>query len=79
MASQFSTYTTEELTKKLKTQKRLSIFHFCIIVLLFLVAIYKTYKEGISFSSFLPLFFIPMQIFFTLDIKKLKKEIASRK
>ena len=79
MASQFSSYTTEELLKKLNTQKKLSIFHGCIIVLLFVVAIYKTIEEGFSFSSFLPFFFIPMQVIFILEIKKIKKELVSRK
>ncbi|MGJ8743504.1 hypothetical protein [Polaribacter sp.] len=79
MASLFSTYTKEELLKKLKTQKKLSLFHGCIIVLLFIVGGYKTYIEGISFNSFLPLFFIPMQIYFMIEIKKIKKELASRK
>ncbi|MBU3011656.1 hypothetical protein KO506_09600 [Polaribacter vadi] len=79
MAFKPTPYTKEELIKKLKTQHKLSLFHGCIIVLLFIVAFYKTYQEGFSFGSLLPLFFIPMQVFFFLDIKKLKKQIASKK
>lgn len=79
MASQFSTYTTKELLKKLKKQKMMAIIHAVLLVLMLVFAVFSTLENGISFHTFLPLFFIPMEIVMLLDIKKLKQEIATRK
>ncbi|MCL7755095.1 hypothetical protein [Polaribacter sp. Z022] len=79
MASQYSNYPKELLLKKLKATKTKAIAHGIVVALLFVIAIYKSFTEGISFSSYLPLFFVPMQVIFMKEIKKLKEELASRK
>lgn len=79
MVSQFSTYTKEELIKKLKKQKTLFIIQTIIIILMIVFAVFSTLEKGISFQTFLPLFFIPMDFVMYFEIKKLKKELISRK
>lgn len=78
MASQFSTYTKEELLKKLKKQKATAIVHGFIILLMIVFAIFTTIKNGISFQTFLPLFFIPMEVIMLIELKKIKKELKTR-
>ncbi|QTE24155.1 hypothetical protein [Polaribacter cellanae] len=78
MASLHSTNTTEELKKKIKTQKKMAIIHGFIILLMIAFAIFSSIKNGISFQTFLPLFFIPMEIIMLFELKKLKKELADR-
>ncbi|MEO9570645.1 MAG: hypothetical protein ABJH82_12220 [Polaribacter sp.] len=78
MASQYSNYPKELLLKKLKTQKTKAIAHGIVVVLLFGISIYKSFTESISFSSYLPLFFVPMQVIFMKEIKKIKEELATR-
>lgn len=79
MASVLSTYTKAELEKKLKSQKTLLIVKSIVIVLMIVFAVFSTLNKGISFHTFLPLFFIPMGIFMYIELKKIKKELASRK
>lgn len=79
MVSQFSTYTKEELIKKLKKQKTLFIIQTIIIILMIVFAVFSTLENGVSFQTFLPLFFIPMDFVMYFEIKKLKKELISRK
>ncbi|WP_299672308.1 hypothetical protein [uncultured Polaribacter sp.] len=79
MASQFEHYSKEELQKKLKNQKLFSIIHGVIIILLFVFSGLSTYENGITFNSFFPFFFLPMQYVFLTEIKKLKKALLSRK
>mgnify|MGYP000883392767 FL=1 len=79
MPSVLSTYTKVELNKKLKTQKNLLIVKGIVIVLMIVFAVFSTLEKGISFHTFLPLFFIPMGIFMYSEFKKIKKELAKRK
>ena len=79
MASVLSTYTKAELEKKLKSQKTLLVIKSIVIVLMVIFAVFSTLERGISFHTFLPLFFIPMGIFMYLEYKKIKKELTSRK
>jgi len=79
MASLLSTYTKPELEKKLKTQKTLFLIQSIVILLMIIFAIFSTLEKGISFQTFLPLFFIPMDIVMYFEIKKIKKELASKK
>ena len=79
MASVLSTYTKAELEKKLKSQKTLLIVKSIVIVLMIVFAVFSTLNKGISFHTFLPLFFIPMAIFMYIELEKIKKELASRK
>ena len=79
MASLLSTYTKPELEKKLKSQKTLFVIQSIVIVLMIVFAVFSTLNKGISFQTFLPLFFIPMDIVMYFEIKKIKKELASKK
>lgn len=78
MASSFSNYTKEELLKKLKSQKLLVIVHGFIVFLMLVLAILSTIEKGLSFTTFLPLFFIPMEIVMLYELRKIKKELANR-
>ncbi|TXD50132.1 hypothetical protein [Polaribacter sp. IC073] len=74
-----STYSKEELSKKLKSQKTMFAVKGIIIVLMIVFAIFSTIENGFSFHTFLPLFFIPMSIYMYTEKKKIEKELASRK
>ena len=73
-----STYTKEELLKKLKTQKTMFIVQSVVIALMLVFAVFYSIEKGISFQTFLPLFFIPMTFIMYFEIKKIKKELALR-
>ena len=79
MPSQFSTYTTEELLKKLKKQKTMILIQAIVVFLMIILAVFSTIEKGISFQTFLPLFFAPMLFVMQFEAKKIKKELASRK
>ncbi len=79
MSSIFSNYSKEELLKKLKNQKRLVIIQAVVIFLMIVFAIFSTVENGISFQTFLPLFFAPMLFVMIIEMKKIKKELDSRK
>ncbi len=79
MASEFSTYTKDELLKKLKKQKMMAIIQGVLIFFMIALAVFSTIEDGISFQTFLPLFFIPMEFVMLFEIKKIKKELATRK
>ncbi|MFY9241572.1 MAG: hypothetical protein WAO74_00940 [Polaribacter sp.] len=79
MSSVLKTYTKEELLKKFKTQKNIAIIQGFVIFLMILLAIFSTIENGISFQTFLPLFFIPMEFVMLFEMKKIKKELALRK
>jgi uncharacterized membrane protein YjdF len=78
MASTFSTYTKEELLKKLKNQKLFLSIQSVVILLMFIFSIFSTIEKGVSFQTFLPLFFIPMLFVMVYELKKIKKELTSR-
>lgn len=79
MASQFASYTKKELIKKLKNQKILAIVQTILLLLMVLFAIFSTFEKGISFQTFLPLFFAPMLFIMIFEMKKIKEELQSRK
>jgi hypothetical protein len=79
MASPFSTYSKEELLKKLKNQKIFIIIQSIVVVLMLIFGIFSTIEKGVSFHTFLPLFFIPMLFVMIYEMKKIKKEVLSRK
>lgn len=79
MASQFSTYNKEELQKKLKKQKTFAFIQGFVVILMIIFAAFSTLENGISFQTFLPLFFAPMFFVMLYEVKKIKKEILSRK
>jgi len=78
MPSLLSTYSKDELLKKLKTQKKMLIIHSFVVFLMIIFAIVSTLEKGFSFHTFLPLFFIPMFFVMLFEMKKIKKELASR-
>ncbi|MDG1397386.1 MAG: hypothetical protein P8P88_03280 [Polaribacter sp.] len=79
MASQFASYTKKELIKKLKKQKIFAIVQTILLLLMVLFAIFSTFEKGISFQTFLPLFFAPMLFIMIFEMKKIKEELQSRK
>jgi len=79
MASQFSTYTKPELEKKLKNQKKFAIIKGFVVLLMVVFAIVSTIENGVSFHTFLPLFFVPMLFLMIYEAKKIKQELLSRK
>ncbi len=64
---------TEE--KKLKT---LTYALTGLILVITVVCIYSTVKDGIDFISFLPVFFLPMLLVNVFKTRKLTKEIKTR-
>ncbi|WP_088324729.1 hypothetical protein [Polaribacter tangerinus] len=79
MASLFSNYSKEALQKKLKSQKKMFYLKVIIVILMIAFSIFYTLENNISFYTFLPLFFIPMTIYMYLEMKKIAKELKSRK
>jgi hypothetical protein len=79
MASQFSSYTKEELLKKLKSQKTLAIVQGVLLLFMVVFAVFTTIENGVSFQTFLPLFFAPMLFVMIFEMKKIKAELTSRK
>ena len=79
MSSQFSSYTKDELEKKLKKQKMFTIIQAVLIFFMVIFSIVTTIENGYSSMSFLPLFFAPMLFVMLFEAKKIKKELASRK
>jgi len=78
MPIMISDYTKEELLKKLKTQKTLFIAQIAVILLMIVLAVFSTISNGVSYQTFLPLFFIPMDVVMWFEMKKIKKELAKR-
>lgn len=79
MSNVLKTYTKEELLKKYKSQKIVAIIQGFVIFLMVLLAIFSTIENGISFQTFLPLFFVPMEFVMLFEMKKIKKELALKK
>jgi len=49
-----------------------------VILLMIVLAVFSTASNGISYQTFLPLFFIPMAVVMWFEMKKIKKELAKR-
>lgn len=79
MASLLSTYTKSELQKKLKTQQKMFLLKVIIVVLMIVFSVISTLENGVSFFTFLPLFFIPMSVYMFIEMKKIETELKSRK
>ena len=67
---------TIALKKKVKTFKFISIFYASILVLMIIIAFVTTQRNGITFMTFLPLFFAPMEIINIFQYKKFKKQLV---
>lgn len=79
MSSQFSSYSTKEIQQKIKKQQTFVNIKIVVIVLMVILAVVATIENGVSTLTFLPLFFIPMLFIMINELKKLKKELTSRK
>ncbi len=74
-----STYTKKELTKKLKKQNILLISQIIIVILMCVFSVFSTLEKGVSFQTFLPLFFTPMIFVMLYEKKKIKEKLATKK
>ena len=64
------------LQKKARTLKMFAIIYASILIMMVVVATLNTLKSGISFSTFFPLFFVPIEILNIYQYKKVTKEIG---
>lgn len=67
----------EELKLELSKLKMGTSFLAGIILVMIVVCILGTVKNGIDFMTFLPVFFIPMLLINYFKIRKLSKEIKA--
>lgn len=70
-----SEQTREELIRKLKKQKQFILIQSFVLILMMILSIVSTVDNGITFLTFLPLFFIPMLIVMVYELKKIKSKI----
>lgn len=79
MASILPPCTKEELEKKIKKQNLMILLQIVVLFFMIIFAVFSTVENGISFHTFLPLFFTPMLFVMFFEVKSLKKKLASRK
>ena len=60
----------EELIKKLKKQKQFILIQSFVLILMMILSIVSTVDNGITFLTFLPLFFIPMLIVMVYELNR---------
>jgi len=73
-----ATYTKQELLNKLKKQRRMLIIQSIVLFLMVVFSVFSFIEKGLSFQTFLPLFFAPMLFVMIFEIKKIKKEVTLR-
>ena len=73
-----ATYTKQELLNKLKKQRRMLLIQSVLLLLMLVFAVFSFIDNGISFQTFLPLFFAPMLFVMLFEVKKIKKEVTLR-
>lgn len=78
MASQYSNYTKPELEKKLKKQRTILIVQGVLVFLMIIFAVFSTADRGMTFHTFLPLFFAPMFFAMYYEYNQIKKELRLR-
>jgi len=69
---------TEELQKKLKTQKMMTGILLGLVFVMFVVTFLPTLAEQSIAQKILPFAFIPLLVVNFLSIKKMKKELELR-
>jgi hypothetical protein len=69
-----ATYTKQELLNKLKKQRIMLLIQSVLLLLMVIFALFSFIEKGLSFQTFLPLFFVPM----LFEVKKIKKEVTLR-
>lgn len=70
---------TEDLSKLEEKQKMFFYFQLGAIILLAVISLYLTGKNGVSFFTFMPLLFFPLLSALYLQWKKVNVELRSRK
>lgn len=73
-----SEFTTEELVKNEKGLKVAVIVLGACVAIMFLTGGYLFTQKGFSFSTAMPIFFLPLWILNYRNWKKLKEELAKR-
>lgn len=68
----------EELKNKAKILKLSNIILIICVLLMAGAGLYLVAYKGISFNTFLPIFFLPLIVVNHMNLKKVKDEIASR-
>ncbi|WP_238299971.1 hypothetical protein [Polaribacter irgensii] len=63
----------------MKNQKIMFAVKSVILISMVVFAVFSTLEKGISFHTFLPLFFIPMGVYMFIELKKIEKELAQKK
>jgi uncharacterized membrane protein len=76
---QLSEYTIEELHKRLKQLKVLSMIYAVALLIMIATSVYTFVQNRFSTITMMPLFFIPMYLMLVFQSKKIKTEIDSRK
>ncbi|MCL1667103.1 redox-active disulfide protein 2 [Elizabethkingia ursingii] len=75
----FSDFSTEELLKKQKIIKPLTIMHIGTLILLFVLSLFITFKKGFTALLVVPIALSPIAILNLNNLKSIQKEINSRK
>ncbi|PUB34744.1 hypothetical protein C8J95_102412 [Elizabethkingia sp. YR214] len=75
----FSDLSTEELLKKQKTIKPLTITLIGTLILLFVLSLFITFKKGFTALLVVPIALSPIVILNLNNLKNIQKEINSRK
>ena len=73
-----ATYTKQELLNKLKKQRIMLLIQSVLVLLMVVFAVFSFIDNGVSFQTFLPLFFAPMLFVMLFEVKKIKKEVTLR-
>ena len=71
--------TEQELLQEEKKSKSASAVYIGLISGVIVLALLITIKQGVTFFTFFPLFFVPLAISKWMDYKAIQKEIKSRK
>lgn len=75
----FSDLSTEELLKRQKTIKPLTILLIVTLILLFVLSLFITIKKGFTALLVVPIALSPIAILNLNNLKNIQKEINSRK
>jgi hypothetical protein len=71
--------TIEELNTRAKQLKLSNTVLIVCVIIMAVAGLYLVTKKGISFNTFLPIFFLPLVVINYMNLKKVTDEIASRK
>lgn len=74
-----SEYTDPELQQKLKQSKMFVGVYLGLLIIMIGMSILSIIENIFNFSTFMPLFFIPLFLVILLQKKSIQKELESRK